>query len=209
MPSKHVEKLYAEDTFYHVFNRGVEKRNIFLDESDYVYFISLFNRYLGSSEKFDTSHRLIPNYSKSLELVAYCLMPNHFHLLVYQKDKDSMQIFMRSVCTAYSMYFNKKYERVGTLFQDRYKAVLIDDDSYFTHISRYIHLNPLDVGEDYLAYPYSSLSYWVGSAENRPEWLKPDRVIGEFSSPQEYLDFLSDYKEVKAELKQIKKSLKE
>ena len=78
------------------------------------------------------------------------------------------------------MYFNKKYKRVGKLFQDRYKAVLVDEEGYFTHISRYIHLNPLDVGKDYKTYPYSSLKYWIG--DEKADWLKPEKGVALFGA---------------------------
>lgn len=208
MPSRHIEKTYAEDSFYHVFNRGVEKRNIFIEDIDYKYFLHLFERYLNNEKKLDKYYREAPSYSENIELVAYCLMPNHFHMLVYQKDKDAMQKFMRSIGTAYSMYFNKKYKRVGNLFQDRYKAVLINDNSYFAHISRYIHLNPLDIKKDFRLYPYSSLNAWIEDTQ-RPNWLKPGRVQCQFKNSADYLDFLESYKEIKADLDIIKKDLKE
>ena len=208
MPSKYIEKQYAGNSFYHVFNRGVEKRNIFMDEYDFKYFIELFERYLGPEEQKDTKYRLLPNYSDSIELLAYCLMPNHFHLLLYQRDDRSMQQFMRSLSTSYSMYFNKKYKRVGSLIQDRYKAVRIDEDSYLTHISRYIHLNPLDINRGYLSYPYSSVRQWTGKLYD-PSWLRPARVRSQIETPEEYIDFLACYEEVKEELDEIKQSLKE
>jgi len=207
MPSRYIEKLYGEQSFHHIFNRGAEKREVFLDEDDYNYFLFLIDRYLGVEPKKDVRFRLQPNYSESLELVAYCLMPNHFHLLLYQEDAESVTKFMRSLGTAYSMYFNKKYERVGKLFQGIYKAVPVDNESYFTHVHRYIHLNPLDIGQNYLTYKYSSLSAWIGQGSY--SWLKPEKMLSEFSSPEEYLLFLADYKSKKAELDEIKKALKD
>ncbi|MEK7472021.1 MAG: transposase [Patescibacteria group bacterium] len=207
MPSRFLEKNYTEESFYHVFNRGVEKRDIFIDGQDYRYFLGLLERYLQNEPATDKTGRSLPNYSKEIELLAYCLMPNHIHLLVYQIDKDAMQKFMRSLCTSYSMYFNKKYKRVGKLFQDRYKAVLVDEEGYFTHISRYIHLNPLDVGKDYKTYPYSSLKYWIG--DEKADWLKPEKGVALFGARGEYGNFLEDYEEHKAELDEIKGLLKE
>jgi putative transposase len=207
MPSRHLEKLYAEDSYYHVFNRGVEKRKIFLEDSDFLFFLSLLERYIGPIQTKDAKYRLLPNYYNDVELLAYCLMPNHIHMFLYQHDRDAIQQFMRSLFTSYSMYFNRKYNRVGGLFQDRYKAVPIHDDSYFTHISRYIHLNPLDIKRDYKTYPYSSLQGWIG--KDKPSWLRPDRAMTEFLSANEYLYFLADYRKVKAELDTIKKELKE
>jgi hypothetical protein len=85
---------------------------------------------------------------------------------------------------------------------------LLGDDSYFTHVSRYIHLNPLDVGANYLQYPYSSLSAWLDGF-SQPFWLKPERARGEFRSSKQYVDFLAEYEKVKEELALIKESLKE
>jgi len=208
MPSRYLEKIYGAESFYHVFNRGVAKRKIFVDDSDYNYFLYLLKRYLGKELLTDAKNRPIPNYSHDMELVAYCLMPNHFHMLLYQETQDVIEKFFRSIGTAYSMYFNKKYKRVGSLFQDRYKAVHIDDDPYLTHISRYIHLNPLDIGKDYKKYGYSSLQYWL-HPKTSPSWLKPSRGRAEFQSAKEYSDFLKSYESVKEELDEIKKALKD
>lgn len=207
MPSRYIEKLYDDESFYHIFNRGVEKRDVFMDEDDYKYFLGLLSRYMSKGKKKDGSGRLLPDYSEQIELVAYCLMPNHFHMLLYQHDKESIERLMRSVSTAYSMYFNRKYKRVGKLFQGRYKAVYVNEDSYFTHISRYIHLNPLDIGADYKSYPYSSYSNWVDG--DVTPWLNPKRALDEFSSGEDYAKFVSEYETVKAELDMIKSMLKE
>lgn len=208
MPSKYIEKQYDENSYYHVFNRGVEKRDIFIDDDDFSFFLYLFQRYLGPKIEKDNKNRNRPNYSQSVDLLAYCLMPNHVHILLYQRDKDSMQKFMSSLSTAYSMYFNKKYKRVGKLFQSRYKAVLITDDSQFTHISRYIHLNPKDVGQSYMTYKYSSLAGWLDN-RLRPSWIKPEAALSEFSGPKSYENFLAQYEKAKEELDLIKKQLKE
>lgn len=207
MPSRYIVKDYAEESFYHVFNRGVEKRDIFIDDADYDYFFALLDSYLSPRKPTKQKDRR-PNYYGRIELVAFCLMPNHFHLLIYQgQDKDALQEFMRSICTAYSMYFNKKYDRVGKLFQSRYKAIRVAQEDYFTHISRYIHLNPSDIGQDYLEYPYSSIHYWKGVVA--PPWLDISRGISQFRSAGDYLGFLAEYESAKEELDEIKQALKE
>ena len=86
------------------------------------------------------------NFAGDIELLAYCLMPNHFHLLIKQNNKDSISKFMRCIATNYSMYFNKRYDRIGSLFQGIYKAILIKNDNYLLHLTIYIHLNPLHEG---------------------------------------------------------------
>ncbi len=118
-------------------------------------------------------------------------MPNHVHLLIYQRQQKAMAEFMRSLLTSYSMYFNKKYKRSGPLFESRYKASMILDDSYLQHITRYIHLNP----RQWRDYEYSSLPYYLHQVTD--EWIEPKRILELFSSPEEYLAFMEDYEENK------------
>ncbi len=201
MPSKNIVKQYAADSYYHVYNRGVNRRKIFIDERDFIVFLSLLKRYLGEETKHDRSGRPYPNYNKQIDLLAYCLMPNHFHLLVFQNDSsEAMTSLMRGLCTSYTMYFNRKYNRVGHLFQDRFKASLISDDTYLQHISRYIHLNP----KEYRSYRWSSLRAYLGEVEF--DWLKPGCIIADFKQ-DEYLRFLADYEGHKAMLDVLKYEL--
>lgn len=197
MPGRNIVKQYAAEQFYHVYNRGVAKQAIFEDAPDYLVFLSLFKRYL-SNQPAKTSARLpYPWYKQRLELIAYCLMPNHVHLLVYQNDEKALVEFMRSLMTSYSMYFNKKYERVGPVFQSRYRASRISSDPYLEHITRYIHLNP----RQWQNYPYSSINYYRGQTA---EWLQPQKVLDSFSSSKEYLSFLEDYEDHKRMLDELK-----
>ncbi|OGM13753.1 hypothetical protein A3A76_03760 [Candidatus Woesebacteria bacterium RIFCSPLOWO2_01_FULL_39_23] len=133
-----------------------------------------------------------------MTLIAYCLLPNHFHLLINQNSTDDMQEFIRSLCTRYSIYFNKKYDRVGGLFQGPYKAVIVTEDNYLLHLSRYIHLNPKDYTKDIIN-TYSSYAEYMGL--RRTEWVKPDIVLGFFNNPatqeliktNNYRDFVEKY----------------
>lgn len=190
---------YGANNYYHAFNRGVEKRTIFIDEQDYFFFLSLLARYLGDEEVRNSSGILYANYSESVELLAYALMPNHFHLLFYMKDDDGLRELMHDISTSYARYFNDKYKRVGPLFQGRFKASLIIQESYLQHISRYIHLNP----KDWRTNPYTSLPYWLG--EKHAAWLTPDRLLPE--SPHQYLAFVEDYQDYKRTLDAIKADL--
>ncbi len=192
-------KTYAPENFYHVYNRGVEKRKIFVDEQDYLFYLSLLKRYLGSEEVYSISGQKYANYSEEVDLLAFALMPNHFHLLFYLKETEGIQQLMHDVSTAYVRYFNDKYERVGPLFQDRFKASLIIQEGYLEHISRYIHLNP----KDWRTNTYSSLRYWVGDAQ--ASWLHPERV--NYKSPQEYMAFLRNYDDYKKSLDIVKAEL--
>jgi putative transposase len=145
MPSKNIIKKYKEDGVYHTYNRGVEKRNVFCDESDCKFFLYLLKSYLlleGDQKPNPDTQLKRGLFNERIEILAYALMPNHFHLLIKQKGKMDISEFMRAVMTSYVSYFNKKNERTGPLFQGRYKAILIENDEYLIHLSKYIHLNP-------------------------------------------------------------------
>lgn len=191
MPAKNSVKQFIENGCYHLYNRGVEKRNIFLDSQDYNEFISYLKKYLdplGSDPK---------SLAGEVVLIAFCLMQNHFHLLVKQTTINGITRIMRAVCTKYAMYFNRKYGRVGTLFQGKYKACLVSNDAYLLHLSRYIHLNPYP-GSDPKLYQYSSYRYYLG--EQRASWLNPELVLNFFHQEkklglmerQSYQNFVED-----------------
>ena len=187
MPSKNRIKEYAPDSYYHVYNRGVNKKIIFNTTQDYAVFLNILKRHLGDQEQKDPSGRPYFQFGDSIELLAFCLMPNHFHLFLYQSNGErTIELLMRKVITAYVMYYNHTHKRIGPLFQDRYKAARIDNDAYLLHISRYIHRNPLN----YAAYEWSSLPYYLG--EKNAEWVKPNRIQELFDSPDEYMKFLED-----------------
>lgn len=207
MPGRNIDKKYVEHSFYHVYNRGLNKQDIFNDDDDYRVFMNLLKRDLGTETKVNKRGWVYPNYHDNLELLTYCLMPNHFHLLIHTKDDPRLLAeLMRSVITAYVMYFNKKTKRKGRLFEQHYRASRITSDEYLWHISRYIHLNPLDIGEDYKKYPYSSIGYYMGKKSS--DWVKPDEILDMFKeSKEDYEQFLEDYLDIKEELKEIKAEL--
>ena len=199
VPSRNILKQYAADHYYHVYSRGVAKQVIFLDEQDYLFFISLFKRYLSNEPSASPARVPYPWYGQRIDLLAYCLMPNHIHLLFYQRDEKAITELMRSMMTSYSMYFNRRYKRVGPVFQSRYLASLIDQDSYLQHISRYIHLNP----KEWQSYGYSSLGYYLKS--RTAEWIKPQPMLDLFENNSgQYLSFLKDYESHKQMLEEIK-----
>lgn len=201
MPGKNIIKIYDENGYYHVYNRGVEKREVFLDHQDYVVFISYLRDYLCPPDDLVKIYqsRKIKNYSGVVDLLAYCLMPNHFHFLLKQHTRRSMTDFMKSLLTRYSMYFNRKYERVGTLFQGNYRAVTISSDEQLIYTSRYLHRNPLSLDaasgldpEAFLKlrdYSYSSLQNYLGYIDQ--DWIKKDEAMNIFVEE----DKVSAYKE--------------
>jgi len=153
---------FVENHFYHVYNRGVDKRNIFLDDFDYI-------RFLESLRDFNDVEIVGSLYLKSIRekrfrskapkkasekqkrplvrILCYCLMTNHFHLLLEQLEERGITEFMHRLGTGYTNFFNLKYERTGRLFEGPFQAVLIEQDNQLNHILRYIHLNPLDILE--------------------------------------------------------------
>jgi len=201
MPSRNVIKIDLRDTYYHVYARGHGRQAIFRDDEDYRIFTNLLKRHLSVKPVADKYGKPYPHLRGQVELLAYCLMENYFHLLLYQIEKGAMSRLMRGVMTSYSCYFNKKYGTSGALFETRYKASMISSDSYLTHISRYIHLNP----DDWRAYPYSSISAYFGIGQ--PEWLQQGRIIELFTSLPVYADFLDDSEEYEKSLEFIKGEL--
>ena len=134
--------------FYHLYNRGTEKRIIFMDTDDWEHFLSLL--YLCNNKNpivfRELPHKDLFNVERGETLVdigAYCLMPNHFHILVREKIENGISNFMKKLSTAYSMYFNTKYERTGSLFEGTFKAHHADTDRYLKYLFSYIHLNPV------------------------------------------------------------------
>ncbi|MEO6513630.1 MAG: transposase [Candidatus Saccharimonadales bacterium] len=198
MPSRNILKQDAPQSFYHVYARGGNRQRIFREAADFEKFLKLFERYLSLEESHDANGVSFPNYYKKLDLVSFCLLPTHFHLLVYQYQQGAMTACMKSLLTSYSMYFNKKYKRSGPVFESRYKASLISDDSYLDHITRYIHLNP----RHWRDYEYSSLPYYLQQVSDA--WIHPERITELFTAPTEYLSFLEDHEQHK-EMKDILK----
>lgn len=196
MPSRNSQKMYDVPAYYHVYNRGAGKRTIFHDAGDKAKFLSLLARHLDPDNEAVRGDG-VPYEKYPVELVAYCLMGNHFHLLLYQADDpEAIQRLMRSVGTAYSMYYNLRYRSSGHLFQGIYKAVHIDNEPYLAHISRYIHLNP----RTYMTYKWSSLPEFLD--KRTTSWVYPERVLS--ALPGGYKAFLEDYEDRAELLKSIR-----
>lgn len=220
MPAKNIVKQYQENGLYHIYNRGVEKRDIFVDKRDYRVFLSSLKLYLSDPETLKRSHLQKgetlegvqePNFYKEIDLLSYCLMPNHFHLLIKQKKIDSMQRFMKCRGTRYSIYFNRRHDRVGSLFQGAYKAVLVENDDYLLHLSRYTHLNPTEIEGSHLkkgetfrdlpGYSWSSYADYLGRRSTK--WVKPNFILDIFKENlgngmdqyKHYGSFVEDYKQ--------------
>ena len=201
MPSRNITKVQVPNSYYHVYARGSNKQKIFLEAADYKYFLSLFERYFASKPVLSKAGEPYPTFVGKVDVLAYCLMSNHFHLLIYQYDVPYLEKFMRSLMTSYSRYFNLKYRRTGALFESRYKASRIDQDSYLQHVSRYIHLNP----RYWQTYRYSSLRYYRDGIE--PRWLRTNTVLESFAGRGDYMKFVADYEDEHDQLDELKYQL--
>lgn len=196
-----------EGEIYHVYNRGVEKRIIFIDDSDYWRFLTLMvllqgNTFVDQISRvvFDVKHSMFDKKifkevvdNKYVELIAFCLMPNHFHMILLELKEGGISKFMQRLLNAYTKYFNAKYGRSGHLFEGRFKSVHVDTDEYLDYLSAYIHLNPRELrgfnGRE-IKYAWSSFQDFVH--ENRwGEFLKPN-IISEKFKNSEYEKFVTE-----------------
>lgn len=212
MPCKYRNKIFLENGCYHIYNRGVEKRKIFLDEQDYKTFLFLLKFYLHETTKnHPITGETISNEKcliGKVDLFSYCLMPNHFHLEVKQYIPNGISKLMKYICSNYSTYFNKKYQRIGPLFQGIYKAILIEYESYLLQLSKYIHLNPvaakISINPKY--YRYSSYLDYLGLRHT--SWIKTDLLLSYFRSGKDlftrdilsYESFVENDKEASLEI---------
>lgn len=207
MPSRNATKQYVEDAYYHIYNRGVEKRIIFQDDQDYGVFLSYLKDYLLPRDTKLLTERLadpktppkekdrilkllrLNNFNEDIILLAYCLMPNHFHFLLKQRKPSSIDRFMNSLGTRYTMYFNRKNKRVGFLYQDVYKAVIVESDEQLLHLSRYIHRQALASQGDPLRSQPSSYAEYLGLRHTK--WIKPKEILSFFSKTNPALSYES------------------
>ena len=143
------KKAFVPEEYYHVYNRGNSKQRIFHDSQDYNHFVSLLyacnsvNNFRTYGLNKEESPYDFERGGLLVNIGAYCLMPNHFHILITQTEKGDISKFMQKVSTAYVMYYNKKYKRTGSLFEGKFKAEHLYRDPYLKYIFSYIHLNPV------------------------------------------------------------------
>ena len=196
---------FVSGEYYHIYNRGNSKQKIFLDEADYGRFLKLL--FLCNS-KLKINFRDVIDATKNIfifereetlvDIGAFCLMPNHFHLLIREKEDGNISLFMKKLLTAYVMYFNKKYERTGSLFEGKFKAEHAGEDNYLKYLFSYIHLNPVKLidpkwmtegikdkskAQKYaLGYKYSS---YACLADEDKKWVK---ILNTQSFPKYFLN---------------------
>jgi putative transposase len=211
MPARNSRKQYLENGYYHLYNRGVEKRKIFEGKQDYSVFLSYLKEYLLPKNEKDlldvlTSLGSTPsqkqkaqsllrmnNFSQEISLLAYSLMPNHFHFFVKQKNAGSIDSFMNSLGTRYTMYFNKRYDRVGSLYQSVYKAVSVTKELQFIYLSKYIHKQALIYkGEAFQRWDERQpCSYFDYLGLRKTDWVHPGEILSFFSENNPGLSYKS------------------
>ncbi|PIR38808.1 MAG: hypothetical protein COV34_00615 [Candidatus Zambryskibacteria bacterium CG10_big_fil_rev_8_21_14_0_10_42_12] len=206
----------APNEFYHVYNRGTEKRDVFLDTQDYERFLSLLyiannTQRVNIREQGKTLEAICSQDRSStlVDIVSYCLMPNHFHILIKTTDQMNLGKFMQKLVTAYSMYFNKKYDRSGALFQGRYKAKHAHTDTYLKYLFAYIHLNPIKLlesdwqkkrtwnreeGKAFLrSYTYSSFLDFTDKQRHQGKILQKESAPQYFETAGEFIAFIDEW----------------
>lgn len=218
--------IFSTGEFYHLYNRGNDKRTIFCDKKDYERFLSLLylcnsDVSLHRSNYFNLSLNEILELDRGegiVDIGAYCLMPNHFHILVHEKKEGGISIFMQKVSTAYTMYFNNKYERSGSLFEGRFRAKHISGNNHLKYLYSYIHLNPIKIRDAHwkerdlpeiskykqflYSYNYSSYIDYVNNSRLERYILSKTAFPEYFGASKDFDEFINDWlglKNVKVE----------
>ncbi len=206
---------------YHIFNRSIARQTIFKNLKDYQRLVDVINYYrfkklplryshynrLPTEQKNQFNQDYLTNNKPMLDIITYCIMPNHFHFLLQPFAKNAISDFMRNMQNSYSKYCNKKYERTGSLFQFMFRAVHMETDEQLIHVSRYIHLNPvtaylLEIGR-LETYPWSSFKGYLSNNEG-DSFVNPALVLNQFKSREAYKRFVFDQADYQRELDKIK-----
>lgn len=169
---------YLPGHYYHIYNRGAHRISIFREEENYVFVLRKMKAYCRSL---------------ALTLIAYCLMPNHYHYLIRQDGEYHAGLLPQRVFNSYTKAYNKRYGHSGTLFEGNYKVTPVQDETHLLHLCRYIHANPVKHGlvADLAEWPYSNYLEWIG--ERGGTLVDRDFVREHFASPQSYQEFVFDY----------------
>ncbi|MCL5784901.1 MAG: transposase [Patescibacteria group bacterium] len=204
---------FLNEYFYHIYNRGSEKRTIFESRRDYQRFLKTLKYYQleGPKPRFSRFPsplvKELDESKKIVKIVAYCLMPNHFHILLTPTKDGCITEFMSKVSNSYTKYYNTKYGRVGPLLQGEFKAVIMESDEQMIHVSRYIHLNPLASGiiKGLDQYRWSSYPEYTGNTH--VDFCFKEQILQNFKNSQNYQQFVLDQASYAQELEMIKHQL--
>jgi len=185
---------FVSNGYYHIFNRGVDKRKIFLRYGHYTRFLHSIRTLLDTGSATEQSLKnqgLALKYK--IDILCYCLMPNHYHFLLRQIEENGITEFMHHLNTSYTMYFNKNNDRTGRLFEYTCKAKEIDSDEQLLHVSRYIHLNPRigNIVKDLTLYPWSSYLEYIGEREET--FCRKEIILSHFGiDSKKYEEFVNN-----------------
>jgi len=219
MPGREI--TLSTEQFYHVLNRGVASQPTFTSGKEYIRAVDSIRYYQNQEppQKYswfidlsqERRREILNNLAQSkqflVEIVAYCLMPNHFHLLLKQQVENGISKFMSNFTNSYTRYFNTKNKRVGPLFQGKFKAKRVETDEQLIHLSRYIHLNPFSSSvvktiEQLKKYQFSSLPEYLGKAP--VNFCNKEVILGQFKNSKQYQKFIFDQATYQRELEKIK-----
>lgn len=211
----------VNNEIYHIFNRGNLSLPIFKTKSDFKKFINVFLYYqnknvsiryskfinLSASAKVNYLKKTVNKSNFLVDIICFCLMPNHFHFLLKQRNESGIKEYLRLITNSYSKHFNLKYNRKGYLFEGRFKAVRIETNEQLIHVSRYIHLNPYSSYlvkdlNDLMNYEFSSLNEYV--SDPNTSICQKEIIISQFSKNKSYLEFLSKQADYQRSLESIK-----
>lgn len=214
------ETQFENQHYYHIFNRGINSQTIFSDDRDYQRALELVQYYRFSSSKtrfsqlirqprelkLDSLDKLTKEGNCLVEVLAYCLMPSHFHLLLKQEQESGISKFLADFQNSYTRYFNTRHIKFGPILQGPFKAVLVENDNQLAHLSRYIHLNPyaseiVKSKNDLEQYPWSSFSEYIKETLN--SICKPEEVLSHFKGRSDYQQFVIDHADEQLEIKRI------
>jgi putative transposase len=191
MPRRPVPLVAGE--YYHLYNRGNNRQRIFFDHENYLFFLRRVRECLvGNEPPAVAPHSEPPGFPQFSTIVAYCLMPNHYHLLVRPTDDDFSR-HMQSFSISYTRAINKRYDRVGTLFQGRYRALRVDGNDGLLHLSRYIHSNPVEAGLVKRAQDWEFSSYREYAGLRQGTLPSPEVVLSQFPNRDAYRRFVEAY----------------
>lgn len=213
--------LLTTNHYYHIFNRGVAKQLIYTDHKHYRRFLQTANFYTTQGHVYRLSRFLdlkperqllyihsMDNKPKLVTVVSFCLMPNHFHLLLKQTTDDGISEFMRLLSNSYTRYFNTINNRVGPVFKGKYKFVRVKTDEQLIHLSRYIHLNPLVSGiitkKEFANYPYSSHNQFSNPNTNSILRINPQNILSHFKTRRNYTNFCLDHADYATTIEKFK-----
>ncbi|MBJ7347198.1 MAG: transposase, partial [Thermoleophilaceae bacterium] len=182
---RYLRKDYTPGSTFHVYNRGRNRQVIFVDDNDRRMFLDCIGRYLRTPGDVDSRGRAIKCFAPDAAVIAFCLRGNHYHLIIHQRSQYALRDLMRRAMIAYGSYFNKRHDRNGRLFVERFKAVKVDSRPQLARTITYIHLNPARPFDD----PWTSHYLYMSSLDQRTEhWCAADQGIKAFGGRGAYLE---------------------